>query len=903
MSQNFLQKVVQNCIAKFNDFENVVFVIPNKRAIVFIKEELKTLNFKGVLPQFFTIEEWKEFLAKKQCISGISLWIEAYKCYTEIAEEESFDSFLKWIPTTLKDFDDIDMFTENHKDFFQYMISKERIDNWNLDIVPENSLIEKNLLFWERLHFLYEKLHHYLEEKNLATQGRINRLAIENTEDFCKKNNNLQLVCIGFNAFNPKEEQLLQLFKVNEKLHFFWDADFYYLNDIAQESGVFLRRNFSIFNQNINEVSFVEDNFLQPKTMESYACTQQVSQAKTLATLLKNISDEELQQTAIVLCDESLLSLVLQSLPQNVKNVNVTMGFPLKQTKIALLLQHFFLLKIEAEKHNNTFYFKNITELFTTITPKNHQEKQKIDAFLQQIQTEFQAYFSSKFFQNFFKNCSFSFLFDDDENIIDFLLKLRDYCIIISEIELLPIVQKEIALRYSEIITQCYNTLQNNDLILSWETLQQIVLQLSRSETLDFIGEPLRGLQILGLLETRLLSFKNVIMLSVNEGIIPLGRTENSYIPYDIKRQFQINTFAENDAIYAYHFYRLLQNANHISFVYNAYSDGLASGEKSRFLQQIAWETNHTIIEKNAMMVSAFAKESAMEIVKSEKVIEQLNHWKSSCIYPSHLTQYVYNPIDFYVSKILKIKEEDEPEEEISQQTYGNIAHQALQSIYEKFIGKVITEKEFVLYASNYKQEIENAIIENSHLKLFDKGYNYLQRRVMEKSVEKMLNYDLQLIKDGNSLEILSLEKQFSTQYETKFGTIQFGGFIDRIDKLNNQIRVIDYKSGKLKTTILNYEKQGRSEANFEKFTKEDTMNQALQLCLYAFIVLNEKMFDAVSCGIWSMKKPNVGVHLLQIDKEEIITLKNLKNPLLQIEDLIQEILSPEISFLEKSLV
>ena len=321
MSQHFLQKVVQNCIAKFSNFENVVFLIPNKRAIVFIKEELRIANFKGILPQFFTIEEWKEFLAQRQCISGITLWIEAYKCYTEIADE-SLDSFLKWIPTSLKDFDDIDMFIENHTDFFQYMISKERIDNWNLDVIPENSLMEKDILFWEKLHLLYQKLNQYLEEKNLATQGQINKLALQNSEYYCKKNTDLQIVCIGFNAFNPKEEKLLQVFKTNGKLHFFWDADLYYLNNKEQESGIFLRRNFSIFNQNTNEVSFVGNNFLQPKKMESYACTQQVSQAKTLANLLKNISDEELQQTAIVLCDETLLSLVLQSLPQNVKNVN-----------------------------------------------------------------------------------------------------------------------------------------------------------------------------------------------------------------------------------------------------------------------------------------------------------------------------------------------------------------------------------------------------------------------------------------------------------------------------------------------------------------------------------------------------------------------------------------------------
>ncbi|KMQ61431.1 hypothetical protein ACM46_15525 [Chryseobacterium angstadtii] len=888
----FLNKIIRELLDQNPDLSEFNIVLPGKRPIVFIRQILEENNYSGFLPNFFTVEELIDRIADKQPVQGISLWLFAFEVYRNLGliPRDDFSDFLKWFPTLQKDWDDILKFSESDEAVLQYMFDEERIKEWAQDLGEDDDVPRKKFLnFWQNMNIFLPELKKKLQEKNWATSGMIHEAAKEKIAGFAE-NTSEHFVFCGFNAFTPVEEKLVRSLLRWNKAQCFFQADRYYFDDEKQEAGKFLRnhKTWKEFDDN-RAFQWIENDFNQPKNIKVYEVSGNVTQTKVLPEIFSGIENKTYSNTAVVLLDENLLPASLDVM-YGVENLNITMGFPLKNLSFSNAVKQLFYLQKQLEKNRSSYYYRDIFPILEEL-PKSAEDELIISNFRTKVEERNIVYISKKLLEELLSDLSYYDLLKKADHTGVYLDQLIDFCKRIKWLEI-DDIQYENVSHFETAFRIIKNQLSPYDFVIKMETLEILINQHVNSESIDFQGEPLRGLQIMGLLETRLLNFENVIMLSVNEGKLPLGNSQNTYIPFDIRRYFDLHTFLENDSIYAYHFYRLIQDSQNVHLLYNALSSGVNTGEKSRFITQIEMESSHPIehliIENSSEPIASMP----IEIPKTEIVQERLLKWKEK-VSASHLTSYLYNPIDFYLSKILKTSETDEIEEELSVKNYGNLVHYSLQEVYEILKGKVLKEKDLQNSIKDIDQYINVAIEKLKHQpEFYEKGMNYIHRAIAKKVIENVLTHDLELVKSGNSLEILDIEKRFENVdfYLDPNDKISFFGFIDRIDRLNGTLRIIDYKTAKIKNLTVKID-----ENNIDDYFHNSERKQALQLCIYHYVVQNLPEFWGlpIETGIWSFAEAKKGVVSLQFDKG------NIDDAMESVKNLILEILNPDLSFIE----
>lgn len=888
----FLNKIIHELLAQNPDLSAFNIVLPGKRPIVFIRQILEENNYSGLLPNFFTVEELIDRIADKQPIQGISLWLFAFDVYRSLnlIPRDDFSDFLKWFPTLQKDWDDILKFSDNDQVVLQYMFDEERIKEWAQDLGEDDDVPRKKFLnFWQNMNIFLPVLKEKLQEKNWATSGMIHEAAKSKIDDFAK-NTSEHFVFCGFNAFTPVEEKLVRSLLRWNKADCFFQADRYYFDDERQEAGKFLRSHkmWKEFNDN-RDFHWIEDDFNQPKNIKVYEVSGNVTQTKVLPEIFKGIENKTFSNTAVVLLDENLLPASLDVM-YGVQNLNITMGFPLKNLSFSNAVKQLFYLQKQLEKNKTSYYYRDVFPILEEL-PKSAEDELIISDFKAKIEERNIVYISKKLLHELLSSLSYYDLLQKADHTGVYLDKLIAFCRHIKWLDI-DDIQYENVSHFENAFRVIKNQLSPYNFEIRMETLEILINQHINSESIDFQGEPLRGLQIMGLLETRLLNFENVILLSVNEGKLPLGNTQNTYIPFDIRRYFDLHTFLENDGIYAYHFYRLIQDSQNVHLLYNALSSGVNTGEKSRFITQIEMESSHQIehliIENSSEPIAS----KPIEIPKTAIVMERLQKWKEK-VSASHLTSYLYNPIDFYLSKILNTSETDEIEEELSVKNYGNLVHYSLQEVYEILKGKVLKESDLQKSIKEIDQYIEKAIEKLKHQpEFYEKGMNYIHKAIAKKVIENILNHDLELIRNGNELEILDIEKRFENVdfYLEEKDKISFFGFIDRIDRLNGTLRIIDYKTAKIKNLTVKID-----EDNVADYFHNSDRKQALQLCIYHYVVQNLPEFWGfpIETGIWSFAEARKGVVSLQFDKG------NIDDAMRSVKNLILEILNPDLTFME----
>ena len=900
----FLNQIIYELLNQNKDLSEYNLVLPGKRPVVFIKQILKEKKYSGFLPNFFTIEDLIKEISEKQSVQGISLWLFAFEIYREIQPNEDFSNFLKWFPTLLKDWDDMLKFSQSDKAVLEYMFDEERIKNWSENLGESEETPRKKFLnFWQKMNLFLPILRQRLNEKNWATSGMTHEFARNKIEDFAQKTSQKFVFC-GFNAFTPVEEKLVRNLLQWDKAQCFFQADEYYINDEKQEAGKFLRqiKTWKEFNESRN-FQWLENDFSKQKNIKVYEVSGNITQTKVLPEIFKEISDENLSNTAVILLDENLLPASLDAM-NSVKHLNITMGFPLKNLGFSNAIKQLFYLQKQLEKKDSSYYYNDVLLVLEEL-PNDEIDLEIISNFKSKIEERNIVYISKKQFTEFLSNLSYFKLFEKPKSVIEFLDLLIAFCYQLKFRNLDDILYENIS-HFEKSFKIIKNHILPYTFDIKMETLEVLINQLVNSETIDFEGEPLQGLQVMGLLETRLLNFENIILLSANEGKLPLGNSQNTYIPFDVRQHFGLHTFLENDSIYAYHFYRLIQDSTNVHLLFNALSSGVNTGEQSRFITQLEIEDSHHQIEKVVIENSSDPiQQELMQIEKTPKVLEKLNDWKSR-ISASHLTSYIYNPIDFYLTKILGTKETSEIEEELSQRSYGNLVHYALQEIYQKFIGKKLTINDLQFSDEAINEVINNAILKLNHqIEFYEKGMNFIHKSIAERVVRNVLEYDRKLVEDGNTLEILSVEGNFENVDfyldEEKTDKVSFYGFIDRIDRLNGTLRIIDYKTAKTKNLSLSAPKKDQDFDKFAQLFFRDDYKQAMQLCVYAYSVLTQKKYPDhfVECGIWSFAELNKGVQNLQIFGQSEISDNLLENPMNSIKNVIEEILNPEIDFVE----
>lgn len=889
----FLNKIIDELLGQNTDLSGFNVILPGKRPIVFIRQILKERNYSGFLPNFFTIEELIHRIADTQEIQGISLWLFAFDVYKSLnlIPNDDFSEFLKWFPTLQKDWDDMMKFSESDQAVLHYMFDEERIKDWAQNLGDEDDVPRKKFLnFWKNMNVFLPVLKKKLLEKNWATSGMIHETARKHIDEY-SKNTKEEFVFCGFNAFTPVEEKLVRSLLQWNKAQCFFQADRYYFDDERQEAGKFLRdhKTWKEFNDS-RVFKWIEDDFNQPKNIKVYEVSGNITQTKILPEIFKEIDNKTYSNTAVVLLDENLLPASLDVM-YGIQNLNITMGFPLKNLSFSNAVKQLFYLQKQLEKNKSSYYYRDIFPILEEL-PKSAEDELVINNFKTKIEERNIVYISKKLLNELLSSLSYFNLLQKANSTNDYLDALIAFC---QEIKWLDIddIQYENVSHFENAFRIIKNQLSPYLFEIKMETLEILINQHINSESIDFQGEPLRGLQIMGLLETRLLNFENVILLSVNEGKLPLGNSQNTYIPFDVRKFFDLHTFLENDSIYAYHFYRLIQDSKNVHLLFNALSSGVNTGEKSRFITQIEMESSHEIehliIENSSEPIIT----QPIEIKKTDIVLERLEKWKSK-VSASHLTSYLYNPIDFYLSKILNTSETDEIEEELSVKNYGNLVHYSLQEVYEVLKGKVLKENDLKNSIKAIDHYIEIAIDKLKHQpEFYEKGMNFIHRAIAKKVIETILTYDLELVKSGNSLEIIDIEKRFEGVdfYLNENDKISFFGFIDRIDRLNGTLRIIDYKTAKIKNLVVKID-----EDKIDEYFHNSDRKQALQLCIYQYVVENLPEFWGmpVETGIWSFAEAKKGVVSLQFEKG------NIEDAMKSVKSLIEEILNPNINFIEE---
>lgn len=890
----FLNQVLDDVLTQSSDLSQYTFVIPGKRPIVFIKQLLAEKKYEGFLPDFLTIEDCITEISGKVPVQGVSLWLLGFDVYQQTIGDEDFDSFVKWFPTLVKDWDDMMKFSENDEAVLRYMLDEERIKNWG-ELLGDDTPRKRNLDFWRKMNQFLPVFKTILMEQNLATSGMIHQYSKSAIDNFVQTTSK-KYVFIGFNALTPVEEKLVRSLLQWDKALCYFQADSYYINDVRQEAGAFLRKHlqWKEFNE-YRSFKWIEDDFVKPKNIQVFEVSGNVTQTKILPKIFNEISQERLENTALVLLDENLLPATLDAV-NAVSEMNITMGFPLKNLHFSNLIKQLFHIQKQLQKNPKTYYHKDVVVVLEAV-PKSLEDTTILKPFLLEIKDRNMVYISASKMEEMIADWKHYPMLKRTKHSAAFLDQLISFCFQLKFEVQDDIVYENIA-HFEQSFQLIRNLISQYTTEISIETLEVLVNQMINLETLDFQGEPLEGLQIMGLLETRLLNFKNIILLSVNEGKLPLGNTQNTYLPFDVRKKFDMHTFLENDSIYAYHFYRLLQDTENAFFLYNGLSSGVNTGEKSRFITQLELESPHHIQEIVVENQSEPIIEKPITIEKTPAVLRVLEDWKMH-ISATHLTSYLYDPIQFYLNYILKTKETAEVEEELSSRNYGNLVHYTLEELYIPLVGKTIHIEDLKLRINTIDKAIDAAIARLRHQpELYSRGMNYVHKNIAKKVVFKILQYDLNLVEKGHALELLAVEKRIENVAlfldEPLQDQVLFFGYIDRIDRLDGTIRLLDYKTAKAKELKLVFK-----ENTIDTLLMQDKYKQAIQLCIYMHYLEQSPDFAGQQCeaGIWSFADASKGPQMLEY------TNGNHDTAMISIKNLIREILNPEIPFIESEKI
>lgn len=910
--ESFLKDVVKTVLARHTHAENLHFIVPGKRAGVFLKDEfIRQYQKTGFAPQFTSIETFIESVSGLSYANNIQLLFELYRVYIEqeTGEKENFHSFSKWGQVLLQDFNEIDRYLVEPKTIFPYLASVKEIHHWFLN--PEKTeLQQKYIDFWNTLGAYYFAFKENLMEKGIGYQGMIYKEAIDNLEFYQQNNTGITHIFVGFNALNKAEEKIIQELLENGNTEIYWDIDRYFFDNEDHDAGLFIRKHLNswkYFQQ--HKPQWLYDTFITEKNIQLIGIPKNVGQAKYVGKLLTEIEQQgNLQHAVVVLGDETLLTPVLNEIPATIEKVNITMGLPLRDTPPASLFSLYFHLYLHERDY---WYYKDVLNLLThpgcklLLGDKAYEMITRIQTRnmikLTPLQLVEMTGGDHPLITDLFTDLASvnpKSILEKCFNILYALKEVYDADKPAHRLDL------EYTYRFYTLFNQLSEYINATTYISDIKTLYSIYRELISTETLDFQGEPLDGLQIMGMLESRNLDFETVILTSVNEGILPSGKSNNSFIPFDIKMLLEMPTYKEKDAVYTYHFYRLLQRAKNIYLLYNTeIADALKGGEKSRFIMQLQAERipAHHVTEIIASPdIHPVTQDNS--ITKDELLINRLEEVAAKGFSPSSLTSYVRNPIDFYRQTVLGINTPEEVEETIAANTLGTILHNTLENLYKPFEDKYITVEDIQRFQQGYETELKKQFADVYKGADYSRGKNLLIYHVAQAYIKRFLDTEKELVTQ-HRVKIITIEGKYEIPVPGFSHPVILKGKVDRVDEIDGQLRIVDYKSGRVDTRHVEI-------VEWEEIITDYEFSKAFQVLAYAYMRNRMVPFAQATGGIISFK--NLGAGFLSFcvkdkrsayaKKEFTITQETLQQFEIQLQHLIIEILTPEIPFTEKEV-
>lgn len=850
--QTFLQLVAHNLYHKIgNDLSRTAIVFPNKRASLFFNEYLAAEADRPIWsPSYVSISELFGQLSPLKLGDPIRLVCELYNIFVqETHSDETLDDFYFWGELLISDFDDVDKnLVDADRLFTNLQDLKNLLDDYSfLDHEQEEAIrqffqnfsIEKRTLLKERFISLWDKLndiyHHYrdsLTQLSIAYEGMMYRNVLEQlTADF---NAGIPLlprydryVFVGFNVLNKVEKVFFSLLQEAGKALFYWDYDIFYTRlpheqqpPYTHEAGEFILQNLKIFPNQLPESVF--DTLRSNKKIQYISSPTENAQARFIPQWGQSIdTTKNLKENAIVLCNEALLLPVLHSLPADIKDVNVTMGFPLAQTPVYNFINALVELQtsgyrtdtgrytyeavLNVLKHPYTRQLSPSAPALELSLTRNNRfyplpSELKQDAFLEKVftpQNGIQALCT--YLIDMIQEVAVLYRHEDDSS------------------DLYNQLYRESLFKGYTLINRLLSLIEDGVLTLRLDTLKRLLNRLLVSANIPFHGEPAIGLQVMGVLETRNLDFKNLLILSLNEGKLPKAEGESSFIPYNLRKAFGMTTIEHKNAVYAYYFYRLIQRAENITLLYNTSSDGLNRGEMSRFMLQFLIESPHTVTHSYLEAAQSPKQSRTIQIDKTDEVMRTMYATYNSRLHPerllspSALNSYLDCRLKFYFRYIAGLKAPDEVNAEINSALFGTIFHRSAELVYtdltshQKEIHK--TDLEQLLKDDARLQEYVNRAFKEEffHVSPQEKpeynGSQLIHARVIVSYLKQLLRNDLQYA--PFSMEAMEKTVKESIEIETSEGklSVNIGGTIDRMDSKDGTLRIVDYKTGGLPKT------------------------------------------------------------------------------------------------------
>lgn len=903
MNDNFLVSVAKYIAANHKDnTENIIIVLPNIRAGLYLRRCLSEILDKvSWAPKIVSVQDFFHQQSGLQTEEQIPLVFELYKSFQRIAPDlfESFDLFYPWGEIILSDFNDVDKNLVEAKQLFANITDLKKIELLFSDI-DENILKiiqnfwsqfeaeetnyakERFLAIWQHIYDVYLDFRKNLLIQKTGYEGLIYRHVAEELDNqlFPEKQNIHYFV--GFNVLSQAEEKVLRLFKNQHNAKFLWQYDEKLLKNPDHEAFRFIREYIKRFP--------MPDDFdyqlkSRPKSINVYAVPSRTAQVKLAAKILKEKiapQDPDFENTGLILPDESLLQPVLFSIPEEVKRLNVSMGFPISNAPQSSIIKNMAKLQENAQKE--TFYHKDVVRLL------NHpllramdnnacaELKQKIikNNWIRIPSTELHP--GNTIFNDIFRN-------------VDEVMEIGPYFShvlkqIYETIKILPDMQFD-----CEIIYQIYRRINRfNEYLIrdkiyfqSSKTYLHLISGILNSVTVAFSGEPMHGLQVLGMLETRMLDFNKIIICSMNEGHFPSQSFKKSFIPYNLRKAFQLSTIELQDAIHAYYFYRMIMHPDEVYLLYNTSDEGFMKGEKSRYIQQLLYESSFPIVEIPVHIKTETLEKSKKEISKNEYAMQILEKYKSEgnkSFSPSQLNTYLHCSMAFYYKYILGIREEDELVDQIGAMELGNVLHNTMNMLYQEHIGKIVTSEmlnnllkdkakisKFINIA--WAEQMKKASAQEIN------GLNALGIEAVHIYINRILKLDKEYTPFTHIGGELDIRKDLSCSINGQNSKITLRGSIDHLDQCEDGIRVIDYKTGKGKKSDI-----ADMETLFTPNRKSDS-DHVFQVLFYSWLCYQHKdltEFDSfpISPAVLYTRENRIDMPV-SINKEKIFDFSLVK--------------------------
>ena len=844
----FLHDVAEYILKHYDKcLRDCCVVFPNQRSSVYFCDAIKQVNDKVIwLPRIFTIDEFISKIGNQKVASPIKQLATLYDVHQEITHSgEKFDRFFPWAQTILSDFNDIDKYLVDAQVLLRNIQEIKQLDSsvdylteeqrkaiekfFNVVYDGESDLKKRFLDIWHNLLPMYELFGKRLNDKGFAYDGQVYRKAVENISSGDYQLPFDKVFFVGFNAITKCEEKVFKVLKAQGRAVFFWDYDQSYIDDKYQEAGLFLRKFVAEFAAP-DDFETLHDFGFKNKNISVVASPTVSGQMSVVAEQLTKTPQAEITDTALVLADESVLMNVVEHVSPYVADINVTMGYKIKNSIAGHWVEQ--LVQLQMNKHasadTTTFYYKNVLALlqhpfFISASPEFASD------FTEVIKKEalFQIPESRIGDDNFAKLVFRSV--DTPHDFSDYALTIMKHLMNIwgqsdeEDTDGMRLVQQELVYRLILQIQQLDTELEEERVSIEMPTYYKLLRNYIGSLNVPFSGEPIKGLQVMGFLETRNLDFSNLIILNVNEGTLPTDGSAPTFVPFSMRRAFGLPTHEEREAMYAYYFYRLLQRAQNVTLAYFVGKNDGRSGEPSRYIMQLVYG-GWNVTQKALRSDIVFNAGQKLESAKIGYTMQQLMAYvvddrpfdKISGISPSDIVTYQRCQVQFYFSKVLNLKTEDDVEENIDVRRFGNIFHNAMHKIYKGFVGKTVAGSDIRGLSGDFVEakiaeafaeemfpfdETRQKSIADGHRKLADElnGNNLIVHNVIRKYVKAQMNYDAQAA-DKKPIKFVGLEKRSFMSFPIDIGgeklKIKLKGVIDRIDCVSDELRVIDYKTG-----------------------------------------------------------------------------------------------------------